>query len=110
MTTAQKPLLSQDDIATTPRLYSQDGKGMEAIVHHHIFGPVGDWWITEIDEEGETAFGYVKLTSYPDGELGYISLQELQGVADQFFEKKDIRFMLEKDQYWEPKPLSQAIN
>lgn len=110
MTTTQKPLLSAEDIAAMPRLYAQDGLGDAAIVHAHIFGPVGDWWITEVSEDGTEAFGFTKLTSYPDGEFGYISISELQSIADMFYEKKDIKYLLEKDEYWEPKPAKDCIH
>lgn len=110
MTTKSKPLFTAQDINTIPRLYEQDGLGKQAIVHAHIFGPVGDWYITEIDEEGETAFGYTKLTSFPDGEFGYVSITELQAIADQFFEKKDIRYLLERDEYWIPTTLEEAMS
>ena len=110
MTTQSKPLFTAQDLNTIPRLYAQDGKGMNATVFAHIFGAVGDWWITEIDGEGETAFGYTKLTSFPDGEWGYISIQELQDIANQFFENKDIRYLLERDEHWTPKPMNDCLN
>ena len=110
MTTKSKPLFTTQEINTIPRLYAQDGKGMNATVFAHIFGPVGDWWITEIDEEGTEAFGYTKLSSFPDGEWGYINISELQEIANQFFEKKDIRYLLERDEYWTEKPMSDCLN
>ena len=93
-----------------PRLYAQDGKGMEATVFIHLFGAIGDFYITEIDEEGETAFGYTKLSSYPDGELGYISVAELQElVNEKFIQEKNLKYLIERDLFWEPKPLKDVV-
>ena len=94
-----------------PRLYAQDGKGMNATVFLHIFGAIGDFYVTEIDEEGEIAFGYTKLAAHPDGaELGYIAVGELQTLLNErFIEGKDLKFLLERDLFWEPKPLKEVI-
>ena len=94
-----------------PRLYAQDGKGMEATVFLHLFGAIGDFYITEIDEDGDTAFGYTKLAAHPDGaELGYISVAELQElVNEKFIQEKDLRYLIERDLHWTPKPLKDAI-
>ena len=94
-------------INTIPRLYEQDGLGKQAIVHVHIFGPVGDFYITEVDEEGDTAFGYTKLSSYPDGELGYINIEELKDVVKTFIETKNIKYLLERDLHWKPTTLAE---
>ncbi len=81
-------------IATMPKTYEQDGKGNEAVAYLHYFSGAADWWITEKDMETEQrqAFGYVDL-GY-GGELGYVSLVELCGVAT-----------VELDLHWTPKTL-----
>jgi len=79
---------------TMPKTYEQDGKGDEAVVWLHYFGPSYDVWITERDCEPvqHQAFGLVDL--YQDGgELGYCSIVEI------------IRAGAEIDLHWTPKTL-----
>ena len=111
MTTTFKPLLTQEDINSTPRLYAQDGQGHNATVHHHLFCAAIDWFITEIDEDGQEAFGYVKFANQEQGELGYISISELNNLLqERFYGANDLRFLIEKDLHWTPKPLKDCIN
>lgn len=46
-----------------------------------FFNPVGaaTWLVSELDEDGDTLFGLADL-GFGCPELGYISLQELQGL------------------------------
>ncbi|HEV7297781.1 MAG TPA: hypothetical protein VGN72_00325 [Tepidisphaeraceae bacterium] len=85
-------------IATMPKTYEQDGKGMDAVAHLHYFGPGRmNWWITEKDCDGgtEQAFGLADLFG-DGGELGYIPICELVGSP------------VELDLYWTPKPLREC--
>lgn len=69
-------------ILTMPKSYEQDGKGDEAIAYLHYFTGGCGWHITEKDMEGLgtlQAFGLADI-GY-GGELGYISIQELSGIA-----------------------------
>lgn len=105
-------LLPNDLRSSIPPLYAQDGMGMNATVHLHLFGPAGDWWITEISDDGTEAFGYTRLAAMPDcAELGYISIPELQAITDRF--KADpgsnLRCLIERDLHWTPCALSHAI-
>ncbi len=103
-------LLPKGLINSIPRLYAQDGLGRQAIVHAHLFGPVGDFYITEVDEEGETAFGFIKLSAHPDGaELGYINIEELRGIVQTFIETKNIKYLLERDLHWTPVTLAEVM-
>lgn len=73
-----------ENMATT---YEQDGLGDDAIVALHYFKHSADFWITEKDMgdaiTGDTrqiqAFGIANLegTGIGEGELGYISIEEL---------------------------------
>ena len=63
-----------------PALYSQDGKGYDAIVHEHYFVAQADWLITEYDEDQELAFGWACLGDRANAELGYVSLAELEEI------------------------------
>lgn len=74
-------------LRNTPMLYSQDGKGDDAVVHVKIFDPCGSWtwYLTEWDGT-EQAFG---LMCGHETELGYVSIEELattQGVRGIGFE------------------------
>lgn len=94
-----------DELATYPKLYAQDDKGLDAIVHVHYFAPFGDWWITEFSadfgNDGE-AFGYVRLAVHPDGaELGYIDPVELELINYR-------GVVVERDLHWTPKTIREA--
>ena len=102
------PELIQD----IPRLYEQSElSATEAIVHAHLFGPVGDFWLTEVTEDGTEAFGYIRLSGQPENaELGYISIAELQGLVDEnFIGQKDLRFCIERDMYWKKCSLAEVM-
>lgn len=91
-------------------LYSQDGKGDEAIVWAKYFLPASRYtlYVTEMDIEKIVAlgnrqiasgltFGYVLSPFGPDcDELGYASLDELCTVKDKFGNG------LERDMYFSP--------
>ena len=67
------------ELTGTPRLYAQEAKGDEALVHVKLFDPTGSWtwFITEFDPTNNTAFG---LVNGHEAELGYIDLNELANV------------------------------
>lgn len=91
-------------IEQTPVTYSQDGLGMDAVVHLHYFTPGGDWYITEKCSEGipaqgdyDQAYGFCCPFGKEDGELGYCSIQEMtEGGA-------------ELDLHWKPKTLKEVM-
>jgi hypothetical protein len=64
------------ELTGTPKLYGQEGKGDEALVHVKLFDATGSWtwFITEFDPAENTAFG---LVNGHEAELGYIDLNEL---------------------------------
>lgn len=63
-----------------PALYEQEELGMDAIVYVKYFNPTGaqTWYITEYDPVTKIMFGYCDLGH--GGELGYVSLTELEGI------------------------------
>jgi hypothetical protein len=100
------------ELATYPKIYAQDGKGLDAIVHVHYFGAIGDWWATEFaddfDETGE-AFGYVRWANNPHGaELGYFDLRELERTVGRAKHGLPVPIYVERDCYWTPKTIRQA--
>ena len=86
-------------------LGSQDGLGMNAIVHVKYFGTTRDWrwYITEADLEKRLFFGYV--CGY-EREWGYISMDELEELIETF---GDWGGLVQNDLWFEPKPLYAAL-
>ena len=84
-----------------PPLYSQDGKGDEAIAHVKFFSPYSNytWYATEFDGE-DTFFGLVQGEFE---ELGYFSLSELEN-ATVFGGVPAV----ERDCYWTPQKLAEC--
>ena len=83
---------------TAPRLYEQDG-AEDPTVYAHYFSCVNgwDWWLLEFDGTDE-AFGLVE--GYDD-ELGYFSIKEMAEL------NRQMGFAaIERDEHFEPKPLS----
>lgn len=77
-------------------LYSQDGKGNDAVVIAKFFLPGSGftWYVTEAEkqENGDYMFfGYVEGL---DSELGYFSLSQLQNVRGRF------GLRIERDMYF----------
>ena len=94
-------LLTKEILDKLPPLYSQDGKGWDAIAQVKFFAPWSSWtwWATEYDPKTRIFFGLV------DGferELGYFSLDELQEVQGPF------GLGIERDMYWTPKSLKEV--
>ena len=87
----------------TPPLYSQDGKGDDAIIHVKLFDPCGSgtWYLTEWDGEQE-AFGYV--TGLGGDEISYVPLAELAQVEGR------LGIGIEIDTMFRPTPLGQIRN
>ena len=64
----------------TPKLYEQEN-AKDPIVFAKFFFPYGSatWLMLELDENDDTAFGFVSLGINPDfDELGYFSIKELK--------------------------------
>lgn len=97
-------LMPPELVQEMPRLYEQDGKGDQATVHAHLFGPIGDFYLTEVNEEGTEAFGWSRLTGMPDcAELGYISITELNEMLLKYTNKPSlltVKYMVERDLYF----------
>lgn len=86
-------------------LYSQDGKGEEAIAICKFFNPMGSltWYVTEGEkhEDGDwTFFGLVK--SIHGEEFDYFTLRELESVRLPF------GLRIERDIYFKPTELKTA--
>ncbi len=86
---------------------------IDDLIYCHLYGVVGDWYISEISENRELAFGFQIINSEPVwemdnwltnssewGEIPIKTLQEL--VNEKFLKEKDIRFLITRDLFWEP--------
>tara|TARA_Y100001968_G_scaffold321429_1_gene355812 strand:- start:902 stop:1324 length:423 start_codon:yes stop_codon:yes gene_type:complete len=83
------------------------------LIYCHLYGVVGDWYLSEISENREIAFGFQIINSEPVWEMdnwltnsckwAEIPIKTLQGlVNEKFLKEKDIRFLITRDLFWEP--------
>ena len=93
---------------------SGDSKGsVDDLIYCHLYGVVGDWYLSEISEDREKAFGFQIINSEPVWEMdnwfnnsskwGEIPIKAMQKlVNEKFLKEKDIRFLITRDLDWEP--------
>ncbi len=111
----QNPLdLVPESLAKLMKTKSGESKGsIEDLIYCHLYGVVGDWYLSEISEDRETAFGFQIINSEPVWEMDNwltnscewrdISIKTLQElVNEKFLKEKDIRFLITRDLFWEP--------
>jgi len=81
-----------------PLAQGDDGDGLARV---KLFDPTGSWtwYLSEYDPESRTAFGRVHGQ---DDEYGNIYMPELVDYRGQF------GLPIERDLYWEPRPLSEC--
>ncbi len=96
------------------KLISDGTKGSnDDLIFCHLYGVVGDWYLSEISEDREMAFGFQIINSEPVWEMdnwltnsskwGEIPIKQLQElVNEKFLKEKDIRFLITRDLFWEP--------
>ena len=123
MTEQNKNPLDLVPASTAKSMRSISGKSkgsIDDVIHCHLYGVVGDWYLSEISEDREIAFGFQMINSEPVWEMdnwitnacewGEISIKNLQElVNEKFLKEKDIRFLITRDLFWEPIKFS-AIN
>lgn len=118
----QNPLvLLPESTAKLMKSISGKRKGSaDDLIYCHLYGVVGDWYLSEISEDREKAFGFQIINSEPVWEMdnwltnsskwGEIPIKVLQElVNEKFLKEKDIRFLITRDLFWEPIKFS-AIN
>ena len=93
-------LLTKANEKALPALYSQDGKGLEALAQVKFFTPDGSatWYASEFDGE-DTFFGLCDM-GFGCPELGYFRLSELQSVRGK------MGLPVERDRHFSPAALS----
>ena len=94
-------LMTEELRKNLPSLYSQDGKGLDAVAVVHYFSPFSnwDWYGTEFDGE-DRFFGLVKGF---ETELGYFSLAEMSAAKVKIGGAE--MPAVERDLHWTPKSL-----
>ena len=118
----QNPLvLLPESTAKSMKSISGTSKGsIDDLIFCHLYGVVGDWYLSEISADREKAFGFQIINSEPVWEMdnwlinsrkwGEIPIKVLQElVNEKFLKEKDIRFLITRDLCWEPIKFS-AIN
>ncbi len=118
----QNPLvLLPESTAKLIKPISGKSKGSgEDLIYCHLYGVVGDWYLSEISEDRERAFGFQIINSEPAWEMdnwltnsttwGEIPIKLLQELVNKrFLKEKDIRFLITRDLFWTPIKFS-AIN
>jgi hypothetical protein len=93
---ARQKLVIREVLKALPPLRSTDGKDpSEVRVPVKLFNPcgAGSWYCTEFDSEERVFFGFAEIT---DGELGYFSLDELEGF------RGPLGLGIERDLWWDP--------
>ncbi len=116
----QNPLvLVPESIAKLMKSMSSESKGsINDLIFCHLYGVVGDWYLSEISEDRNMAFGFQIINSEPVWEMdnwltnsskwGEISIKKLQElVNEKFLKEKDIRFLIARDLFWEPVKFSE---
>ena len=95
-------MMTKEIIAKMPDLYSQDGKGYDAVAVVKFFSPYTgwEWYGTEFDGK-DTFYGLVKGF---ETELGYFSLRELTETQVALGGTRVPA--VERDLYWTPTKLS----
>ena len=95
-------LLTKELEAKLPPLYSQDGKGDDALALVKFFTPDSSWtwYATEYDPVERVFFG---LVDGLEKELGYFSLDELESI------KGPLGLAIERDIYFEPTKLQDLL-
>jgi hypothetical protein len=91
-------LLSNELLKTIPKLYETEHLPPDQVkVPIKFFNPVGrqSWYITEIAEDGDIAFGFCNLGDDTNAELGYISIRELESI------ELPLGLSIERDFHWD---------
>ena len=94
--------------------------GPDEIFYCHLFGVIGDWYISRISKDRKTAFGYQNIIAEKEWEMeslipnqkqwGEFSISNLQAfVNEKFLKELDIRFLIVRDTKWVPTKFS-SIN
>ena len=107
-----------EDLASLIPDLNNLSSGEDSMIYAHIFGVIGDWYISGLSKDRETAFGFRNIETEKAWEMdswfknekewGEFSISFLQNlVNNEFLKEKDIRFLIVRDLYWKPSKFSQ---
>jgi hypothetical protein len=108
-------LLTAAQARALPPLYSQDGKGLNAVAHVKFFCGGLTWFATEFDPAEGLFFGYCYNHSMPDcSELGYfsaaeISARQVPSIARQHDGSFRMTPVVERDLHFTAKTIKAAV-
>ena len=98
----QNPLVLVPE-STAKLMKSKSGKSkgsFEDLIYCHLYGVVGDWYLSEISENREMAFGFQIINSEPVWEMdnwltnsstwGEIPIKQLQELVNEKFLKEKL--------------------
>lgn len=92
-------LLTKENRRQLPPLYSQDGKGGQAVAHVKFFTPDSSWtWYATEFDGSDLFFG---LVDGHEKECGYFSLEELATT------RGPMGLAIERDRHWKPRTLAE---
>ena len=98
-------LMTKEIEKKLPKLYSQENV-KDPICQVKYFTPDSSftWYITEGEKKGDDwlFFGKTISSFEPEGELGYVSLNELKSV------RGPLGLPVERDMWFTPRPLSEC--
>ena len=100
------------------RMTDKSKGSKEDLIFCHLYGVVGDWYLSEISENREKAFGFKMINSEPVWEMddwmtnsfewGEVNIKSLQELVNlKFLKEKDIRFLITRDLFWKPMKFSE---
>ena len=106
-------LITLELASQMPNLGANQVNREGALVYIHLFGVIGDWYLTEISSDQKVAYGYKNILAPEEWEMqeyipncsewGEIPIEELQKkVNTDFMKDKDIRFLISRDLFWKP--------
>lgn len=98
-------LVTKEILKKTPRI-GETSQLADCLVTAKFFNPTGaaTWYITEIAEDGDDAFGFVTLGDSENAGLGCISISELQEFRGRF------GLGIERDRGFRPRMLSEVMD
>ena len=93
-------------------------KESDDLIYCHLYGVIGDWYLSEISENREKAYGFKMINAEPAWEMdnwltnccewGEVCIKTLQDLVNQkFLKEKDIRFLITRDLFWNPVKFSE---
>ncbi len=104
----------QADLAAIPALYSTEDLPLgDRIVWLHYFTGSADWWVVEFNPSTGQAFGYACLGDPDMAEWGTFHLPELEELYLAVVNTPEPQrlwppVIVERDLWWDPKPVSQC--